>query len=212
MMGMPLMPVMLDLSDRTAVIIGGGRVALRRAGSLLAAGARVKVIAPQIDPGLAALDVQVEERAYADGDLDGADLTIIATDAAAANTAAAQEAKRRGIWVNRADEPDEGNVIVPAHRSDGPITVAVHTGGTGPRIAARMRDQMLGALDPDWRRLIEIVEPYRHEARRTIDDPQRRRNVLERITGDDAMATLKNEGTEALESFCREALTTHAGE
>src|SRR5690349_25177581 len=60
-------PLMLDLTGRPVVIVGGGRVALRRAQALLAAGALVHVIAPRVDPALAGLEVTVSRREYRDG-------------------------------------------------------------------------------------------------------------------------------------------------
>ena len=205
---MPLLPVMLDLTGRTVVIIGGGQVALRRATSMLDAGADITVIAPQIDPKLEALDLRTEARPYQHGDLNHADLVVIASNNPDVNQAAAREAADRSILINRTDAPDQGNVMVPAHRTDGPITLAVYT-GTGPRAAAAIRDQLFDALDPDCRRLLEAIEPYRREARDRIHDPARRKHAMERMTGDDAMQTLKSQGARALQDLCREALADH---
>src|SRR5881392_610399 len=78
-------PLMLDLTGRRVVVVGGGRVALRRAQALLAAGALVHVIAPQVDPALAGPEVTVSRREYRDGDLAGTWLAHAATGDAAVN-------------------------------------------------------------------------------------------------------------------------------
>ena len=97
-------PLMLDLTGRWAVVVGGGRVALRRAQALLAAGALVRVIAPRVDPALTSLELTVSRREYRDGDLAGAWLAHAATDDPAVNARVAADAQRLRIWCVRADD------------------------------------------------------------------------------------------------------------
>jgi uroporphyrin-III C-methyltransferase / precorrin-2 dehydrogenase / sirohydrochlorin ferrochelatase len=131
-------PLALDLTGRRVVVVGGGRVALRRAAAMLAAGALVRVIAPQVIAELAGLDVTILERRYQDGDLAGAWLAHAATDDADANGAVAAEAERRRIWCVRADNADASSAWVPAATRHGDISVAVTAGGD-PRRAQRLR-------------------------------------------------------------------------
>ena len=131
-------PLALDLAGRRVVVVGGGRVALRRAAAMLAAGALVRVIAPQVIAELAGLDVTILERRYQDGDLAGAWLAHAATDDAHANGAVAAEAERRRIWCIRADDAAASPAWVPAATSHGDISVAV-TAGADPRRAQRLR-------------------------------------------------------------------------
>lgn len=196
---------MLRARGRRVVIVGGGAVARRRAVSLVEAGAEVFVIAPRIDPTLeSTVGVTMERRAYREGDLEGALIAVIATDRPAVNERAAAEARERGVLVNRADVPEEGDFSVPAHRRVGPITLAVHSGGGGPRAAAAIRDHLIEAMDEDWIMLLQTLRPYRERVKRTITDPERRRAVLRRLTSEDAMQTLKNEGVEGLKAWCEE--------
>jgi uroporphyrin-III C-methyltransferase / precorrin-2 dehydrogenase / sirohydrochlorin ferrochelatase len=131
-------PLALDLAGRRVVVVGGGRVALRRAAAMLAAGALVRVIAPQVIAELAGLDVTIFERRYQYGDLAGAWLAHAATDDADANGAVAAEAERRRIWCIRADNADASSAWVPAATRHGDISVAVTAGGD-PRRAQRLR-------------------------------------------------------------------------
>ena len=118
-------PLMLDLTGRRAVVVGGGRVAHRRAEALLAAGAQVHVIAPQVDPALAGLPVTVSGRRYRDGDLAGAWLVHAATDDPAVNAAVAADAERERIWCVRADDAARSRAWTPAVARHGDLTVAV---------------------------------------------------------------------------------------
>ncbi len=131
-------PLALDLAGRRVVVVGGGRVALRRAAAMLAAGALVRVIAPQVVAELAGLDVTILERCYRDGDLAGAWLAHAVTDDADANGAVAAEAERRRIWCVRADDADASSAWVPAATRHGDLSVAVTAGGD-PRRAQRLR-------------------------------------------------------------------------
>jgi len=138
-------PLMLDLTGRRAVVVGGGRVARRRAEALLAAGAQVHVIAPQVDPALAGLPVTVSGRRYRDGDLAGAWLVHAATDDPAVNAAVAADAERERIWCVRADDAARSRAWTPAVTRHGDLTVAVTAGGD-PRRAQRLRAAIALAL------------------------------------------------------------------
>ena len=138
-------PLMLDMTGRRAVVVGGGRVALRRAQALLAAGALVHVIAPRVDPALAGPGVKVSRRGYRDGDLAGAWLAHAATDDPAVNARVAAEAERLRIWCVRADDAAASAAWTPAVARDGEITVAVTAGGD-PERAKRLRAAIAFAL------------------------------------------------------------------
>src|SRR5215510_14137965 len=172
-------PLMLDLTGRRVVVVGGGRVALRRAQGLLAAGALVHVIAPHVDPALAGLEVRLSRRRYRDGDLAGAWLAHAATDDPAVNAAVAAEAQRLRVWCVRADDAAASAAWTPAVARDGEITVAV-TGGGDPERAKRLRAAIATAL-------AEGALPVR----------PRRRNTLGRVAlvgggpGDPGLLTLR---------------------
>jgi uroporphyrin-III C-methyltransferase/precorrin-2 dehydrogenase/sirohydrochlorin ferrochelatase len=141
----PVYPVALDLAGRRAVVVGGGRVARRRAAGLLEAGAVVEVIAPEVLPELAALDVTVQARRYRDGDLDGAWLAHAATSDPQANAAVAAEAERRRIWCVRADDAAASPAWTPSVARHGDVTVAITSGGDPVR-SQRLRSAIAAGL------------------------------------------------------------------
>ena len=194
------LPAMLRLEGRWAVLIGGGAVARRRGAALETAGARLRVIAPSVDPTLARSAETVDRRPYADGDLAGAFLAVIAASDAWANEAAAAEARARGVLANRADAPAEGDLTVPAHERRGPLTVAVDTGWGAPAASAAVRDELLCALDPDWPRLLAVAGPFRASIQARFAAGPQRRERLRRTTDHRALMALKRGGTAALEA------------
>jgi uroporphyrin-III C-methyltransferase/precorrin-2 dehydrogenase/sirohydrochlorin ferrochelatase len=138
-------PLLLDLTGRRVVVVGGGAVALRRAGGLVEAGALVHVIAPSVLPALAALGVAVHRRRYADGDLAGAWLAHACTDDPAVNAAVAAEAERHRVPCVRADAAAGGTARTPATARSGGLTVAVNAEGD-PARAVALRDAVMSLL------------------------------------------------------------------
>lgn len=137
------LPLLLELSGRPAVVVGGGTVALRRARALVEVGAVVTVIAPSVRSELAQLAVTVVQRRYQPGDLAQAWLAVAATDQPAVNAAVAAEAERSRTFCLRADAAAGGTARMPAVLRRGPLTVAVNA-GDDPRRAVELRD-VLGA-------------------------------------------------------------------
>lgn len=105
-------PLFLDLSGRSAVVVGGGTVGLRRARVLRRFGASVTVVSPRLaKPGEGLRHVP---RAYREGDLAGAFLAVAATDDPAVNAAVGREARRAGAFFNRSDCPADCDFFFPA--------------------------------------------------------------------------------------------------
>jgi uroporphyrin-III C-methyltransferase/precorrin-2 dehydrogenase/sirohydrochlorin ferrochelatase len=139
-------PLLLDLDGRRVVVVGGGAVATRRARALVAAGADVQVIAPDVSPELLDLGVAIVRREFVDDDLDGAWLALACTDSGVVNAAVASAGTRRQVFCVRADSGPAGTARTPAIlRRDG-LTVAV-SGGDDPLRAVALRDAISVALD-----------------------------------------------------------------
>ena len=144
-------PLVLDGAAISAVVVGGGAVATRKAIALVDAGAVVRVLAPTIA-------TELEERAstcdrltltrarYAPDQIAGATLVVAATNDDAVNARIAADARACGLLVNVVSEPQLGTCITPAVHRAGDIVVAVSAGGV-PRAAARLRDAIARWLD-----------------------------------------------------------------
>jgi uroporphyrin-III C-methyltransferase / precorrin-2 dehydrogenase / sirohydrochlorin ferrochelatase len=141
----PHYPLMVSMSGRRAVVVGGGQVALRRAQSLLDCGAHVVVVAPSMLAELAGLPVTTLRRGYREGDLSAAWLAHAATDDPVVNAAVAAEAERRRIWCVRADDATASPAWSPAVTRHGDVTVAVTAGGDPVR-SQRLRAALALAL------------------------------------------------------------------
>lgn len=147
--GDPNYLVGLDLNGRRVVVVGGGTVAQRRLGLLIASGAVVHVIAREATPAVEGMatseQITLELRDYAAGDLDGAWYVMACTDEPETNAAVVEEATSRRIFCVRADTARLGTAVTPATaRYDG-MSLGVLAGGQHRRSAA-VRNALLEAL------------------------------------------------------------------
>jgi siroheme synthase-like protein len=187
--------VLLDLTQRHCVMVGGGPIAERRVLSLLEAGAQVTVISPRATPALEALALEgriaLKSRAYEEGDLAGAQLAFVATAAPEVNLAVAREAGARGVWINAADDPAHCTFILPAIVRRGDLTVSVARGGTSPALSRAIREELERYLTADYATLAALAAEARRELRasgravtaeawRRALGPEVRRLILER--------------------------------
>ena len=142
-----------DLRGGTAVVAGGGVVGERKVRSLLAAGVPVRLISPaateQLQVWAAGNKIVWEQRTFREQDLDGAGLVFAATNVRAVNRQIAHAASDRGLLVNVADAPAEGNFHSPAVHRTGDLIVSVSTISGRPRQATSVRDKIAALLAPD---------------------------------------------------------------
>lgn len=162
----PQYPVMLSLRGHRCLVVGGGRVALGKVRGLLAVGADVTVVAPEVLDELAALEgVSVERRAYAAGEAAGYRLVLTATGVPDVDRAVFADGEGAGAWVNSADDPANCSFTLPAVVRRGPITVAVSTGGHSPAMASWLRSRLAEELGPEYEILLELLAERREALR-----------------------------------------------
>ena len=165
----PRYPVMVDLVGRPCLVVGGGEVATRKVIGLLAADALVTVVAPVLSAPLVELHrarrIEWREGTFASlgRAADGRPwaLVVAATDDAAVNQRVVGVAEAAGTWVNDASDPTGGSAALPAVRREGPVTVAVSTGGLHPGAARWLCDQAADALAPEAITALGLIDEMR---------------------------------------------------
>jgi len=162
-------PVMLDVRDRPCLVVGGGAVASRKVRGLLDAGARVTVVA--LDP-VAELQRMARERSvtivtrgYRSSDLEGMVLAFAATDDRGVNRQVWEDARRRGIWVNVADDPEFCTFHLPARVVRGRFQVAIASDGDAPFLVRRVREAFERRIGPAWAEWVEAGKRLRERVR-----------------------------------------------
>ena len=145
-------------------------MATRKVAKLLRSGAGVVVVSPEVSPELAGMVAEIHRRPYEYGDLEGAHLAFAATNSREVNAAVAGEAKERGIPVNVADRPSEGDFAVPSTLRRGGLQVAVSTGGASPTLARRIRGELEEAFGPEWADVVEEFDAARRGGGAPVED------------------------------------------
>lgn len=150
--GRVLMPLFLDVTGRTVLVVGAGAVATRKVADLLAARASVKVIAPRVTSELSASaaatpdTLSLERRGFDEGDVDGAWLVIAATDDASVQARVAAACERARVFCVAVDDPPNASAYGGALLRRGPVTIAISTAGEVPALARLMREVLEQAL------------------------------------------------------------------
>jgi uroporphyrin-III C-methyltransferase/precorrin-2 dehydrogenase/sirohydrochlorin ferrochelatase len=141
-------PVFLKLDGRPVLVVGGGRVAAAKLEGLLAAGARVTVVAPEIGPEFERVGVTRRRRAFEPHDLDGM-WWVVAAAPPEVNQQVVTAAERRQLFVNAVDDPPNATAYLGGVvRRDG-LTVSFSTGGRAPALAGLMREALDAWLPQD---------------------------------------------------------------
>ena len=159
-------PVTLRVAGRRCLVVGGGEVALGKVRGLVAAGALVTVVAPDVVPGLRDIaGVTVEQRTYRAADLDGCRLVISATGDPEVNRQVFADGEAKGVWVNAVDDPRHCSFTMPAVVRQGALSVAIATDGRSPAVASWLRRRLEDELDPAYAELLELLAEEREGLR-----------------------------------------------
>ncbi len=197
---MDFLPLFFDLKCRTTLVVGGGKVALRKARMLNKAGAKIHVIALEINPELQELSLNsggqffLQEFDYipAGNYL----LVVAATDNSKVNEKVSEAAKRINLPVNVVDHPELCSFIFPAIVDRSPIIAAVSSGGSSPVLARILRAKLETVLPATYGRLAILAEKYRSQVKAKFTHINLRRGFWEKIL-QGAVADLVFSGKEA---------------
>lgn len=160
-------PIFLNLEGKKCVVVGGGKVALRKVRALLDSGARVVVVSPTLNPDLAQLaeveTISLISREYEPKDLKDAVIVVAATDIAEVNQNIAKKARKHGILVNVVDRPEESDFIMPSLVRRGDLILAASTSGASPALAKKIRMRLEQTFGEEYSPLLSLIKEVRQE-------------------------------------------------
>jgi precorrin-2 dehydrogenase/sirohydrochlorin ferrochelatase len=200
----PLFPVFLRLAGCLVVVVGGGRVGRRKAAALHRAGARVRVVCPEPRPDDAG-DLDWVTARYDPGHLEGAAL-VFAAATPEVNARVAADARARGVWVNVATVPEDGDFFLAASLRRGGLVLAVSTGGAAPALARAVRDRLEAEFEETFASWVDLLAEMRSEARARIADAGHRRALFEGWCRWEWLERLRQEGADAVRAALRAEL------
>jgi len=204
---MDFLPLFHKLQDRLVLVVGGGEVAVRKARLLSDAGARLRVVAPDVRDELREMATanqgEVLLRTYQPADLQGVGLIIAATDDESLNAQISQQAQALGIPVNVVDAPKLCSVIFPAIVDRSPLIVAITSGGDAPVLARLIRAKIETWIPATYGQLAGLAKRFRTQVKALFPDVQQRRvfweDVFQGPVAESVFAGKQQEGQRLLE-------------
>jgi uroporphyrin-III C-methyltransferase / precorrin-2 dehydrogenase / sirohydrochlorin ferrochelatase len=170
---MSLFPIFVKLQGRPVVVVGGGNVAAGKIPGLLQAQARVRVIAPQINPQVSAWvntgEIQWSATEFAPADVQGAALVIAATSIPAVNAAVFQAAEAAGILCNAVDDIANCHFYYASIVQRGDLQIAISTNGKSPALAQRLRKELEQLYPAGYAAWLDSLGDAREKLRASSD-------------------------------------------
>lgn len=164
-MGYDFLPVNLKMKDNNCLIVGGGKVALRKINTLIDYGCKITVIAPEVDQQIEYFQergfLNLEKREYKSPEASTFDIVIAASNDSQLNAKVAEDAHARNVPVNVVDTPKLCDFTFPAILRRDCLTVSVSTDGKAPFLSGQLR-VILETVFPDrWAKIARIAAQYR---------------------------------------------------
>jgi precorrin-2 dehydrogenase/sirohydrochlorin ferrochelatase len=205
--------VMMNLHGKRVVVVGGGRVALRKTLSLLESGAKVTIISPALIPEINVLLLENRidwiEALFDDQLLDSLpEIALIfgTTDNRAVNLGIYKSATERGLPCNIADVPDLCTFIVPAVISQGDLTIAVSTGGASPALARRIRENLEKQFGPEYGMMTKLMGELRKQVLNAGADSDSNRKLFSEIVDSELLDALRESDMNRVLEILKEIL------
>jgi uroporphyrin-III C-methyltransferase/precorrin-2 dehydrogenase/sirohydrochlorin ferrochelatase len=179
------LPLFLNLTGQPCLVVGAGPVALRKVETLIAAGADVEVVAPEIVAPLESILLRnnaiFSQRKFNSRDVKNRLLVIAATGSAKTNKAVFDACQRAHVLINTVDDPAHCTAVFPSIVDRSPVTIAVSTGATSPSLGRRVRAQIEAMLPANYGRLARFLGERRIRVRDVIDDQTARQRFWDEV-------------------------------
>ncbi|WP_172254697.1 precorrin-2 dehydrogenase/sirohydrochlorin ferrochelatase family protein [Saccharibacillus deserti] len=191
------MPIMLDVSGMEVLVIGGGKIAGRKAGQLAAAGAVITVVSPEAGEEIRKLEkagkLRWVVREASEEDPEGFRLVYAASGDEALNERLAEAARRFGAFVNVSSRAESGDFIHPAVMRRGRLVVAASTSGAGPAAASALIRELDERFGDEYETYAEFLFFMRRQVRELVDDPEIRHRLMRKLSEKDILDQIRKE-------------------
>lgn len=198
-------PIFLELGGRRAVVIGGGGVAVRKSEALLAAGARLVVVAEQVSDMLTVLctrsDAELIRSKYSKNYLAGAILVIAATNNRRVNSQIYKDCQELEILCNVVDDPEFCDFFVPAVVKRGDLQIAISTEGYCPAYAGHLRRKLEQTFSDKHGEFLAELEKLRKRIIKEIPVPADRKALLGQLVSDKSFEYFAEKGADEWRDF-----------
>ena len=201
-------PIFLELNGRRVVLIGAGAVAVRKARSLLAAGARLVVVAERINDVLTDLcadtGTELIRSKYSKDYLAGAVLVIAATNNLQLNRQIYEDCQELEILCNVVDQPELCDFYVPAVVKRGDLQIAIGTEGYCPAYAGHLRKKLEQTFTDKHGEFLAELETFRKQIIKDVPEPADRKALLGELVDDKSFEYFIENGSSDWRKYAEE--------
>jgi precorrin-2 dehydrogenase / sirohydrochlorin ferrochelatase len=203
-------PILVDLTGKKALVVGGGRVGQRKIETLLRHGARVHVISMDLSP-VVRRHMEEGKITYLGSEfkrehLDGAFLVIAATDNPSLNQAVSTCARERGILINAVDQPADCTFIVPSILKRGDLIIAVSTSGKSPAMAKKIREDLENRYGHEYETFLILLGKLREEILKKGSSQGENKGIFEGLVNSPILEMIRKEEWEGIAVLLSEIL------
>ena len=208
---MDIFPISLKLQQQPCLIVGGGHIAYRKALLLAKAGAKIDVLAPEIDDSLLQL-VQQSQGQYVQDVFSSSTalrhyrLVIAATDNNRVNQQVFAACEAENVLVNSVDDPPHCRFMVPAIIDRSPLVISVASNGTSPVLSRQIRTQLESSIPHGMGKLAEFSGQWRAAVKQKIVNPEERRIFWEDLYASPLKEQVFNDNLDAANQSIQHAL------
>jgi precorrin-2 dehydrogenase / sirohydrochlorin ferrochelatase len=182
---MNLFPMFVKLRGTLVTVIGGGKIAESKIPGLLEAGARIRLIAPNVSPKIAEWirsdQIAWWAKTFAPGDLQDTHLVIAATSSPSVNHEVFLEAEAQKIWCNSVDDIENCHFYYGSIVQRGDLQIAISTNGKSPALAQRIRKELESQFGPEYALWLEWLGAARETLRATSEHHELTKELLHRL-------------------------------
>ena len=190
------MPLMIDLSQKSIVIVGGGKVATKRASTLIEYCADVHIVSPIISTALKELldnkNITWSQKEFEPQDVEHADLVVIATNNNDVNTKVLESVPHHALC-NHASKAQVGNVTIPSILKRGKLSISVSTNGASPKLNKKISSRISDMYDESYEMYIDFLYESRQLIKRLSIEPSRKQELLQHILSDEYLDEVKQQ-------------------
>ena len=195
-------PVCLDLKRKNCLVVGGGKVALRKIKGLLDGGANIKLVAKEVIPELKSIisdkKITYLGAEYKTDYLKDVFLVIGATNDEILNARLSKEANAANILCNIVDQPEKCNFIVPSVVTRGDLTIAISTAGKSPAMAKKLREELENQFGEDYALFLKLLGKLRSYLKKVVPHQKEREAILNKLVNSNLLVYIKEKNVEAV--------------
>jgi len=203
-------PIHLDIQGRRCLVVGGGGVGTRKVKTLLACGAKVTVVSPEISDQLQTLaesePLTLKPRPYRTEDIEGMFLVIGASDDETLNRQISGDAERRNTLCNIADRPEKCNFILPSILRREDLVITISTSGRSPALAKKLRKTLERRFGPEYGDFLKLMGAVRGKLLSQAHEPEVHKPLFEQLIDSNLIALIQEGKTQEIDALLAKIL------